>query len=112
MNTITLDSLAQVVGGTARFEGGMHDSPVSFFVVRNQPGDGADKHRHPYAETFIVLDGDIEAIIDGELRMLGPGTITVIPTMAWHEFKNRSDHRSLMVNVHPGPEIVQEDWVG
>lgn len=111
MNLIDFESLAKTAGGTAKFEGAGHDSPVSFFVVRSLPNTGADKHRHPYVETFVILDGDIEVIVDGEQRMLGAGQIAVIPAMAWHEFKNRSDRRSLMVNIHPSPEIIQEDWV-
>jgi len=110
METIDIETLTRVAGASARFEGEGHGSSVSFFVVRNQPGEGADKHRHPYDETFVIVDGDIEVIVDGELRMLGGGTIAVVPAGAWHEFKNRSDHRSLMVNIHPSPRIVQEDW--
>ena len=110
MEIIDIESIAATVGGSARFEGGGHGSSVSFFVVRNQPGAGADKHRHPYDETFVILDGDIETIIDSELRMLRSGTIAVVPAGAWHEFKNRSDHVSLMVNIHPSPRIIQENW--
>jgi quercetin dioxygenase-like cupin family protein len=110
METIDIETLARVAGATARFEGEGHGSSVSFFVVRNRPGEGADKHRHPYDETFVILDGRIEVIVDGELRMLGAGTIAVVPAGAWHEFKNRGEEVSLMVNIHPSPRIVQEDW--
>ena len=110
MEIIDIESIAAAVGASARFEGEGHGSSVSFFVVRNQPGGGADRHRHPYDETFVILDGDIEVIVDEELRMLGPGTIAVVPARAWHEFKNRSDRVSLMVNIHPSPRIIQENW--
>ena len=110
MQTIDMETLTRVAGATARFEGEGHGSSVSFFVVRNRPGDGADKHRHPYDETFVILQGDIEVIVDDEVRMLGAGTIAVVPAGAWHEFKNRSRETSLMVNIHPSPRIVQEDW--
>jgi quercetin dioxygenase-like cupin family protein len=110
METIDIETLTQVAGGTARFEGAGHGSSVSFFVVRSHPGDGADKHRHPYDETFLVLVGDIEVIVDDEPRMLGAGTIAVVPAGAWHEFKNRSHDTSLMVNIHASPRIIQENW--
>jgi quercetin dioxygenase-like cupin family protein len=110
METIDIETLTRVAGGTARFEGAGHGSSVSFFVVRNRPGDGADKHRHPYDETFVVLVGDIEVIVDDEPRMLGAGTIAVVPAGAWHEFKNRSHDTSLMVNIHASPRIIQENW--
>jgi mannose-6-phosphate isomerase-like protein (cupin superfamily) len=112
MNALDIASFAIAPSGTAKFEGLGYDSPVSFFVVRSIPGTGAAKHRHPYVETFVILDGDIEIILDGELSMVGPGHIVVVPAMAWHEFKVRSEHPALMVNIHPGPEIIQEDWTG
>ena len=110
MKTIDIETLTRVAGATARFEGEGNGSSVSFFIVRNQPGDGADKHRHPYDETFVILDGEIEVIVDEELRMLGAGTIAIVPAGVWHEFKNRGDRVSLMVNIHPSPRIIQEDW--
>lgn len=108
-----LDLASFVIGpnGTARFEGAGNGSPVSFFVARNLPGTGAAKHRHPYVETFVILEGDIEIILDGELSMVGPGHVVVVPAMSWHEFTVRSAHAALMVNIHPVPEIVQENWV-
>jgi mannose-6-phosphate isomerase-like protein (cupin superfamily) len=110
MNSIDLETLTAVAGGSARFEGAMLGASVSFFVVRCLPGEGAVKHRHPYDETFLVIEGRIEAVIDGERRMLGSGTITLVPAHAWHEFTNRGDGRCLMVNVHASPTIIQEDW--
>ena len=110
MNIIDTNSLRPPSGGSARFEGVNYGASVSFFVVTSAPGRGADKHRHPYDETFVILDGDIEVIVGGETRMLGGGNIAVIPANTWHEFKNRSDHAALMVNIHPVPEMIQEDW--
>jgi mannose-6-phosphate isomerase-like protein (cupin superfamily) len=110
MDIIDIAALTATPGGTARFEGDGHGSSVSFFVVRSATGQGADKHRHPYDETFVIIEGVIEVIVDDVLRMLQPGTIVVIPAGSWHEFKNRAPHRALMVNIHASPRIIQEDW--
>jgi len=110
MNTIDIGSLVPRLGGAARFEGKHHGAQVSFFVVTSSPGNGADKHRHPYEETFVILDGDIELIVDGEMQRVSGGNIVIVPANAWHEFKNRSDHAALMVNIHPAPKMIQEDW--
>jgi mannose-6-phosphate isomerase-like protein (cupin superfamily) len=110
MDIIGIAALAASPGGTARFEGADHGSSVSFFVVRSETGRGAARHRHPYDETFVILEGVIEVIVDDVLRMLQPGTIAVIPAGSWHEFTNRSPHRALMVNIHASPRIIQEDW--
>lgn len=110
MNIIDIASLRPPSGGAARFEGANFGASISCFVVTSAPGRGADKHRHPYEETFVILTGDIEVIVDGEVRMVSSGTIVVIPANAWHEFKNRSEHNALMVNIHPLPKMIQEDW--
>lgn len=105
-----MDRLKPPRGGSPRFEGSAYEASVSFFVVTSPPGEGADKHRHPYAEVFVILEGDIEVISGGELQRLGGGNIAVIPANTWHEFKNRSSHAALMVNIHPVPTMIQEDW--
>ncbi len=110
MNIIDINSLKPPSGGSARFEGIHYGATASFFVVTSAPGRGADKHRHPYEEIFVILDGDIEVIVDGEMRTISGGNIAIIPPNTWHEFKNRSDHLALMVNIHPVPQMIQEDW--
>lgn len=108
MNIIDIASLRLPGGNAARFEGGPYGANTSFFVVTSAPGRGADKHRHPYEEIFVILDGDIEVIVAGEMRMISSGNIALIPPNTWHEFKNRSDHPALMVNIHPVPRMIQE----
>ena len=110
MNIVEIAGLRPPSGGSPRFEGVDYGANASFFVVTSAPGRGAQKHRHPYEEIFVILDGDIEVIVEGEVRMVGGGNIAVIPANSWHEFKNRSDHAALMVNIHPVPKMIQEDW--
>ena len=110
MNTVDIAGVIAASGGSGKFEGADHSSPVSFFYVTSEPGKGADKHRHPYAETFVIIDGDIDVTVDGITERLHGGTIAIIPAHAWHEFTNVSDHRALMVNIHPVERMIQEDW--
>ena len=107
---LSFDQFRLRPGGSLRFEGGPYAVDTSFFVVHASTGKGADKHRHPYPETFIMLDGEIEAIIDGEAYRAGAGTIIVIPANSWHEFKGISAEPARMVDIHPVPEMTQEDW--
>ena len=111
MHIIDITSLRPTSGGSPRFEGGNYGSSISCFVVKSATGKGADKHRHPYDETFVILEGNIEVIVNGELRMVKAGNIVVIPANTWHEFKNRSEQPALMVNIHPVSKMIQEDWV-
>lgn len=110
MQIIEIAGLKPPSGGSPRFEGYLYGANTSFFVVNSPKGHGADKHRHPYEEIFVVLGGDIEVIVDGELQRIEPGHIVVIPPNTWHEFKNRADEPALMVNIHAAPTMIQEDW--
>jgi quercetin dioxygenase-like cupin family protein len=110
MEIISIDNLKPKGGNSAKFEGFNYGANTSFFVVNSAPGKGAQKHRHPYEETFVILDGNIEVIVNGEKKMIAGGHIAIIPPKAWHEFKNRSDHNALMVNIHPVSKMIQEDW--
>jgi quercetin dioxygenase-like cupin family protein len=80
----------------------------SFFIVQFSPGKAPAKHRHPYEETFIILEGEIEAIVDGETQKIGSGKIAIIPQSTWHEFKNRSDKPAFMINIHPVSKMITE----
>jgi quercetin dioxygenase-like cupin family protein len=112
IRTIDIPEVIAASRGAGRFEGKDHGSPVSFFYVTSEPGKGASKHRHPYIETFVIIDGDIEVIVGGVTERLHGGTIAIIPANTWHEFTNMGDRRALMVNIHPVDEMIQEDWVG
>ena len=110
MKIIDINSMIPPGWETAKFQRFEHGADVSFFVVHASPGNGPDKHRHPYEETFIILNGEIEFIVDGVTRMIESGKIAIVPANTWHEFKNRSAAPALMVNIHPVPKMIQEDW--
>lgn len=110
IRTIDIAEVIAASGGAGRFEGKDHGSPVSFFYVTSEPGKGASKHRHPYVETFVIIDGDIEVTVDGTTERMHGGTIAIIPANSWHEFTNRGERRALMVNIHPTDEMIQENW--
>lgn len=112
IRTVDIAEVIAASGGSGRFEGKDHGSPVSFFYVTSGPGKGASKHRHPYSETFVIIDGDIEVTVDGTTERMHGGTIAIIPANAWHEFTNMGDRRALMVNIHPVDTMVQENWTG
>lgn len=108
METIDINSIKSPGEEVAIFQGARHGANVSFFIVKFSPGKGPRKHRHPYEETFIILEGEIEAIVDGQTETLRENNIVVIPAGSWHEFKNRSEKVVFMVNIHPAPEMVTE----
>jgi quercetin dioxygenase-like cupin family protein len=110
MKIIRMTDIIPAGGSSSRFEGMHFGASISCFIVRSASGSGADKHRHPYDETFVILEGVIEAIVNDELHRIESGHLLVIPANTWHEFKNRSDKPLLMVNIHPVAQMIQEDW--
>lgn len=108
MKIVDIAQIKPSNGSVAVFQGFEHGANVSFFVVQFSLGKGPKKHRHPYEEIFIILDGEIEAIIDSETRILGRDQIAIIPAGTWHEFKNRSTQTAHLVNIHPVPEMITE----
>ena len=54
------------------------------------------------------MDGSIEFVVDGKVQVIEGGNIVIVPANTWHEFKNRSSKQSLMINIHPASEMIQE----
>jgi quercetin dioxygenase-like cupin family protein len=55
------------------------------------PGGGPPPHRHDFEETFILLDGEIEATFRGAQSTVKAGQTIHIPANAPHQFHNASD---------------------
>ncbi len=54
------------------------------------PGGGPPPHRHDFEESFIVLEGEIEATFRGQKVSLRTGQVIQIPANAPHQFRNNS----------------------
>jgi len=55
------------------------------------PGGGPPPHRHDFEETFILLDGEMEATFRGVSSTVRAGQTIHIPANAPHQFHNSSD---------------------
>jgi quercetin dioxygenase-like cupin family protein len=54
------------------------------------PGGGPPPHRHDFEESFIVLEGELEAHFRGETSVVKAGSTVHIPANAPHQFRNAS----------------------
>ena len=70
------------------------------------PGGGPPPHRHDFEESFILLEGEIEATFRGETRTVKAGETVAIPANAPHQFQNKSgkDVRLLCICSPAGQE--------
>ncbi len=55
------------------------------------PGGGPGPHRHDFEESFILLEGEIEATFRGAKSVVRAGETLNIPANAPHQFHNASD---------------------
>jgi mannose-6-phosphate isomerase-like protein (cupin superfamily) len=110
--TRVLDAKTDLARGTTaeRFDGADHDVDVSFFLNHTPPGRGADAHRHPYGEVFVVHDGEATFTVDGESVVARGGQLVVVPVGATHAFRNTGTGTLEMTSIHAAATMVTE-WV-
>ena len=71
------------------------------------PGGGPGPHRHDFEETFILLEGEIEATFRGETSVVRAGQTAHIPANAPHQFHNASDRAARLLCIC-GPSGQEE----
>ena len=78
------------------FEGAKHGDgmAVSFFVTAHPPGEGPDLHFHPYAEAFLVQEGEATFTAGDEQVEAPAGQFVVVPPETPHGFENVGPGRS------------------
>src|SRR5258708_18923158 len=65
----------------------------TMLMVEYQPTAIAHPHDHPFEEAYVFVEGQIEALVDGDLLVLGPGDVLWAGVGADHGFHNRSSGR-------------------
>jgi quercetin dioxygenase-like cupin family protein len=63
------------------------------------PQGGPGPHRHDFEETFILLDGEIEATFRGEKSNVRAGDTVNIPANAPHQFHNNSSNPARLLCI-------------
>lgn len=65
----------------------------TMFMVEYQPGGVAQPHDHPFEETYYMLEGEIDAMADGEPVALHVGDVFWTGVGCIHAFYNNSGGR-------------------
>jgi mannose-6-phosphate isomerase-like protein (cupin superfamily) len=63
------------------------------------PGGGPPPHRHDFEETFVILEGELEATFRGEKMVVRAGDTINVPANAPHQFHNGSDKPARMLCI-------------
>ncbi|HEY5305008.1 MAG TPA: cupin domain-containing protein [Acidimicrobiales bacterium] len=62
----------------------------TMFVVDYQPTAIAHPHDHPFEEAYVFVEGEVHALVEGELMVFHPGDVLWAGVGADHGFENRS----------------------
>ena len=110
MPAINLEDLPYS-GHSHELEGYLHgDVPASLIFFDGSPGSGPKLHRHPYAEIFVVQEGQATFTVgDVEIEACG-GQILIAPAGVAHKFINTGDGPLRQLDIHLG-ERFETEWL-
>jgi quercetin dioxygenase-like cupin family protein len=83
--------------------------PIFTGVQTCAPGYRTAKHWHPYVEYLFVLEGVLEAWVegqDGEPARLNVGDMIALPAHTPHVFSNPGPNTLRLLGIHHSPERV------
>jgi len=87
------------------------DGAYSMIELMEPPGASVALHRHPsWQETFVVLEGRFDFVVEGARHALGPGEILVVPRGAAHGFTCTSPEAGRLLVIST-PSRVFERFV-
>ena len=83
--------------------------PVFTGIQTCEPGYATPMHWHPYVECLFVLEGHMEAVMQGQedapLR-LGAGDMIALPAHAPHLFRTFGDATLRILGIHASPTRI------
>ncbi len=107
---IDRDGLTRV-GSSREFEGYEHgDVATSFILVNSDPGSGPRLHRHPYAEVFVLLEGEATFTVDGQTIEARAGQVVVVQPGEAHTFVNTGSGPLKQIDIHASERFITE-WL-
>jgi mannose-6-phosphate isomerase-like protein (cupin superfamily) len=82
-----------------------HSPDMTFAYYTVEVGAWIHEHSHPNDEVWNVIAGQLEVTIEGETRIVGPGSAAVVPPGTAHSLKALTDVRAIVVD-HPGRHSI------
>ena len=65
---------------------------LEMHITTLKPGEASHApHQHPNEELLIIREGNVEALVSGELKRIGPGSIIFQASNQLHNIKNIGD---------------------
>jgi mannose-6-phosphate isomerase-like protein (cupin superfamily) len=57
------------------------------------------RHKHPYHEYYVVLDGEAELEVDGQIFPISAGMVVMVEPDEWHQIVSISHHGARWVII-------------
>jgi quercetin dioxygenase-like cupin family protein len=83
---------------------------ASLIFIDAPPGRGPSLHQHPYAELFVMQEGEASFTAGDETRRVGPGDIVIVPPNTPHGFVNSGDGNLRQLAIHLNARFITE-WL-
>jgi mannose-6-phosphate isomerase-like protein (cupin superfamily) len=83
--------------------------PVFTGVQTCKPGYQTALHWHPYVECLFIIEGTMEAWLDGQEdrpSRLGPGDLIALPANVPHVFRNAGEGDLRLLGIHSSPTRI------
>ena len=78
-----------------------HGARISLILDDSEPGHGPRLHRHPYDETWVVIEGTLTFQAGEERLSAAAGDIVIVPPGVPHKFTNDGPGLSKLVASTP-----------
>ena len=110
MPPITLTDLPYS-GNSHELEGTHYGGvPASLIFFDGPPGSGPRLHSHPYAELFVVQEGEATFVVGDDLVTATPGQILIAPAGVHHRFTNTGSGPFRSLDIHLSDHFITE-WL-
>lgn len=95
---------------TGNLRGADCGATTSLILDHSEPGHGPRLHKHPYDETWVVIEGTLMFQAGDEQILAGPDDIVIVPPDTPHKFTNNGRGRAHLVCIHANPTFETE-WL-
>jgi mannose-6-phosphate isomerase-like protein (cupin superfamily) len=95
---------------TGNLNGADHGATISVILDHSEPGSGPRLHKHPYDETWVIIEGQLTFQAGEEQLDAGPGDIVIVPPETPHKFINDGPAPCHLVCIHANPTFVTQ-WL-
>lgn len=88
---------------------GQDGLPIFTGIQTCAPGYATPLHWHPYVECLFVLEGTMEAFLEGQeatAARLGPGDMITLPACTPHIFRTFGDQTLRILGIHASPARI------